>query len=116
MAPASNWTLDEAASNTSASASAEEGRGGEGRGFGNEMHVVKARQCFKSIKSNAVRRTHGQKEHDTMMSCPCGSTIEAVVCLAIRATDLVWDSCSSSVLDSNRDEIYGTSNLRGQLS
>lgn len=36
-----------------------EGRGGEGRGFGNEMHVVKARQCFKSIKSNAMLRTNG---------------------------------------------------------
>lgn len=94
-------------------------RGGEGkggRGFGNEMHVVKARQCFKSIMSNAMPRTNGQKEYATMMSCPCKSTIEAVVCPAIRATDLVWDSCSSSVLDSNRDEIYGTSNLRGQLS
>lgn len=63
MASASNWTLDEAASSTSASASAsaEEGRGGEGRGFGNEMHVVKASQCFKSIKSNAMLRTHDQK-------------------------------------------------------
>lgn len=80
------------------------------------MHVVKARQCSESIKSNAMLRTHGQKEYATMMSCPCRPTIEAVVCPAIRATDLVWDSCSSSVLDSNRDEIYGTSNLRGQLS
>lgn len=31
MAPASNWTLDEAASSASVSASAEEGRGGEGK-------------------------------------------------------------------------------------
>lgn len=93
-----------------------EGRGGEGRGFGNEMHVVKASQCFKSIKSNAMLRTHGQKEYATMMSCPCRPTIEVVVCPAIRATDLVWDSCSSSVLNSNGDEIYGTSNLQGQLS
>lgn len=80
------------------------------------MHVVKAGQCSKSIKSNAMPRTNGQKEYDTMMSCPCRSTIEAVVCPAIRATDLVWDSCISSVLDSNGDEIYGTSNLQGQLS
>lgn len=70
MAPASNWTLDEAASNTSASASAEEGRGGEGRGFGNEMHVVKARQCFKSIKSNAMNakdtRSKGARYDDEL--------------------------------------------------
>lgn len=59
MDPASNWTLDEAASSASASASGGEGRGGEGRGFGNEMHVVRARQCFKSIKSNAMLRTNG---------------------------------------------------------
>lgn len=45
------------------------------------MHVVKASQCFKSIKSNAMLRTHGQKEYDTMMSCPCRPTIEAVVVL-----------------------------------
>lgn len=51
-----------------------------------------------------------------MMSCPWRPTIEAVVCPAIRATDLVWDSCSSSVLDSDGGEIYGTSNLRGQSS
>lgn len=82
-----------------------EGRGGEGRGFGNEMHVVKARQCSKSIKSNAMLRTHGQREYATMMSCPCRPTIEAVVYPAIRATDLVWDSCSSSVLDSDGGEV-----------